>query len=133
MSQLGIIQRIKDYWARGDRDRAEARSESGTLEEELVALQNEARFQEEPSFLSHRARLTNDLESQSRALIYEQTEPARSMLQGRCQMLLAEIERPDAVKARIGAVQDRLEQLREVLGVPAAGVTGERDDGDNGQ
>lgn len=133
MSQLGVVQRIQDFWARGAREKAEARREAGTLEEELIALQNEARFQEEPSFLSHRARLATDLEAMTRALIFEQTEPARSMFQGRCQMLLAEIERPDAVKARIGAIQERLVQLREVLGEPDAGDTGERDDSDNGR
>lgn len=133
MSILGYAQRIKDFFARGDKERQEAGLEAEALQEELQALQNEARFQEEPSFQSHLLRLSNDLERYAKALIYEMKEPARTTLQGRCQMLTEEIGRPDAVKARAVAIAERLEQLRGVLSVPDAGVTGARDDGDNGQ
>lgn len=133
MSQLGVYQRIKDFWTRGERERAEAGQEMEALQDELVALQNEARFQEEPSFQSHRARLVADLERYAKQLIYETKEPARTALQGRCQMLTEEIGRPDAVKARAQAIRERLADLQRVLGQPDAGDTGERGDGDNGQ
>lgn len=133
MSILGYAQKIRDYFSRGGRERQEAGLEAEALQEELMALQNEARFQEEPAFEAHRARLILDLERYAKALIYEMKEPARTALQGRCQMLTEEIERPAAVKARAAAIADRLEQLRGVLSTPDAGVTGERDATDNGR
>ena len=133
MSILGYAQRIKDYFTRGARERDEAGLEADALQDELVALQNEARFQEEPAFQSHLLRLSNDLERYAKALIYETKEPARTALQGRCQMLTEEIGRPDAVKARAQAISERLADLRTILGSPDAGVTGERGDGANGQ
>ena len=133
MSILGYAQRIRDYFTRGDRERQEAGLEAEALQEELVALQNEARFQEEPAFQSHLLRLSKDLEVYAKALIYEMKEPARTALQGRCQMLTEEIGRPAAVKARAQAIGERLEQLRGVLAVPDDGVTVERDATENGR
>lgn len=133
MSILGYAQRIRDYFTRGARERDEAGREAEALQEELIALQNEARFQEEPAFQSHLLRLSNDLERYAKQLIYETKEPARTALQGRCQMLTEEIGRPEAVKARAQAIRERLVDLRGVLGVPADGDTVERGDGENGQ
>ena len=110
---MGIFHRIKDFFEREDRERADAQEEFSRMEDEEKALLNEARFQEEPAFAADLARKREELERETRALFYEANEPSRSMLQGRCQQLLEQIERPDAVQARLGEVRTRLGELRE--------------------
>ena len=109
-----IWERLKDYWSRKDREVQQVNDEVYALEDELKALRNEARYMEEPSFLSDLERRRDLLEVQTRALIYEMKEPQRSQLQGRCQTLLEEIGRPEFVQARIGDINNRLAELREL-------------------
>lgn len=110
---LGVFERLKDYWNRQELEQARVYDEYKQLEEELRGLLNEVRFQEEPAFEADRARKAELLEQSTRYLIYETREPQRSQLQGRCQVLVEEVERPEAVRARIGEVQTRLREMRE--------------------
>ena len=109
----GLVARMVDYFSRKEREESARAQEYQALEDEQTALENEARFHEEPSFQSDLARKRGELEVATRELFYEAREPQRSMAQGRCQRLLEDIERPEAVQARLGEVRDRLRSLRE--------------------
>lgn len=109
----GLLTRMQDFFSRKDREREEYSEEARALEDELVGLENEARYHEEPSYQSDSARVRDMLERETRVLFYESREPQRSQLQGRCQSMIERIERPDAVGARIGEVRERLRYLRE--------------------
>ena len=99
------------------------RSEAQALQDEERDLLNEARFMSEPAFAEYKNKLQVDLKEATYCLIYETTEPRRSMLQGRCQQLTETIQRPEAVQARLGAVRERLETLRAEAFSRADGVT----------
>lgn len=125
---MSFMERVKDFLNRGDAARIAIQSEAQALQDEWRELSNESRFQSEPSFAEYLKRLRDEFALVQRELVYEGTEPRRSMLQGRCQMLLETIERPAAVQARLGAITVRLEELRaeafnRVDGVTVEGVT----------
>jgi hypothetical protein len=109
----GFLHKVRDFLNRRNKEAEETRDERDALDDELKMLLNEARYHEEPSFEADTVRRRDDLERETRLLFFETKEPQRSMLQGRCQTLLAEIERPDTVKARIGEVKERLDELRQ--------------------
>ena len=123
----GWFERARDFFRRQEASDASVRSDEDALEDELRLLSNEARWQAEPAFGSDLARKRGELERETRALFYEMSEPARSMLQGRCQKLLEEIERPDAVQARIRELRERLATLHGGSVQPDDGATVERD------
>lgn len=107
----GLVARMVDYFNRKEREHSELAQEVQALEDEQTGLLNESRFHEEPSFQSDLARKKDELERATRDLFYESREPQRSMAQGRCQKLLEDIERPEAVQARLGEVRERLRSL----------------------
>ena len=109
----GLITRMMDFFQRKDREFAAKREEEQALEDELVGLENEARYHEEASYQADSARVRDVLERETRILFYQTKEPERSQLQGRCQTMIERIERPDVVGARIGEVKERLRFLRE--------------------
>lgn len=109
----GLRERFMDFFARRDAEQRVLYEEYQQLEDELRDLRNEARYQEEPAFEADRQRKRALLERDTRYLIFETREPHRSQLQGRCQMLVEEIERPEAVRVRLGEVQERLAELRD--------------------
>ena len=123
---MSLLSRVKDFWSRKDREALETNREMASLEDELRLLENESRYHGEAAFLADRARMSVELEKESRDLLYETREPQRSMMQGRCQKVLEEIERPDAVKARIEEVQKRLGELRGDAVEPDDGVPVDR-------
>lgn len=123
----GWMERVRSLWERRQREADEAGEEQRALEDELMALGNEARFQEEPAYAADIQRKRDELERETRTLFYETKEPQRSMAQGRCQRLLEEIERRDAVQARIAEVKKRLAELGERFPVERdAADTGDR-------
>ena len=109
----GLVTRFKDFFARKDREAAQRSEEEQALQDELVGLENEARYHEEASYQADSARVRDVLERETRMLFYESKEPQRSQLQGRCQVMIERIERPGVVGARIGEVRERLRFLRE--------------------
>lgn len=125
----GFWEKFKDFFDRTDAEQNRLRSEAQALQDELVELQNEARFQSEPSFAEYRSRLREQFQYLVRALVFEDKEPQRSMLQGKCQAVLEAIERPEAVQDRIGAIRARLEELRAEAFSRDDGVTVRGDTG----
>ena len=115
----GYIHKVRDWWNRAERKAADEMNEYRSLTEELRGLMNEARYQSEESFTADLARKRDILEKETRLLFYAMQEPQRSMLQGRCQRLIEEIERPDAVQARIAEVNIRLRELEAEASSPA--------------
>lgn len=109
----GFIHRFNEWLTGRERAANEARTEFQSLHDELVMLENEARFQSEPSYAAYAQQKRDELEKETRVLFYLMTEPQRSALQGRCQRLLEEIERPGVVEVRIGEVKERLVELRK--------------------
>lgn len=123
---MSYYERLKDFFRRREAEESELRSEEARLEDEMRLLGNEARWQSEESYAADLLRKRNELERATRALFYESKEPERSMLQGRCQKLLEDIERPEAVQARLREIKERLGSLRGGSAQPDDGASVDR-------
>lgn len=120
---MSFRERALNYYKRITGDAEAATEEYYALENERTQLQNEARYQEEPSFAADLERKRSMLERESRQLIFCMEEPARSQLQGRCQILLQEISRPEDVQVRLREVNTRLAELVKIYDQPDDGVS----------